>query len=70
MPANSTPTTIVGATAPALIIRLELEGAPSVYVDTANRHEEARLTQWLAETRPEYGALAARALVLARRRVA
>lgn len=70
MPAHSTPTTVVGATTPALIIRLELEGAPIVYVDTADRHEEARLTQWLVETRPEYGDLAARALDLARGRQA
>lgn len=51
--------------APALYIRLELEARPVVYLDTIDPSEESRLTDWLTEAKPEYGALAARALELA-----
>jgi len=50
--------------APALVIRLELEAAPVVYVDTLDTGEEARLTDWLTVARPDIGELAARAFEL------
>jgi hypothetical protein len=56
---------LAGANAPAVVIRLTLESAPIVYVDTLNESEELRLTDWITEARPEYGALVARALELA-----
>lgn len=50
--------------APALVIRFELEARPIVYVDTLDPGEEARLTDWLLEARPDLGELAARAMEL------
>jgi hypothetical protein len=50
--------------APALIIRLPLEGAPLLVLDCLNGWEEARLYDWL-DSRPELAELAARALQLA-----
>jgi hypothetical protein len=50
---------------PALVIRLELEAAPKIYVHTLNEGEEKRLTHWLTEARPQYGELVARAFELA-----
>ncbi len=50
---------------PALVIRIEVEAAPKVYVHTLNESEEHRLTDWLTEARPDYGELVARALELA-----
>jgi hypothetical protein len=41
---------------PAVVIRLPLEGAPVVYIDTLNEAEAIRLDDWL-ETRPEYAEL-------------
>jgi hypothetical protein len=50
--------------APAVVIRLELEAAPRVYVDCLNGREEARLRDWL-DSKPELADLAAWALQLA-----
>lgn len=49
---------------PALVIRVELEAAPAVYVHTLNEQEEKRLTDWVTEAHPEYGELVAWALEL------
>jgi hypothetical protein len=49
--------------APALVIRLPLEGAPSVEVECAEGEEE-RLASWVGRTRPEYGRLWLRAVEL------
>jgi hypothetical protein len=51
--------------APAIVIRLELEAVPVVYVQTLNEAEERRLTDWVTDAHPEYGELVARALELA-----
>ncbi len=49
---------------PAIVIRLELEATPVVYVQTINEAEEKRLTDWVTEAHPEYGELVALALEL------
>ncbi len=49
---------------PAVVIRLPLEGAPVVYVDTLDEAEAVRLDDWL-ETRPEYADLVEDGLRLA-----
>ena len=51
--------------APAVVIRLELEAAPLVYVDTLRKSDANRLKDWL-QTHDEYGALVARAMELAK----
>jgi hypothetical protein len=50
--------------APALIVRLELEAAPLVFIDALDGAEEARLRDWL-DSNQGYGDLVARALELA-----
>jgi hypothetical protein len=52
-------------TPPAIVIRLELEAAPHVYVHDLDEAEEARLGDWIREARPQYGDLISRALALA-----
>jgi hypothetical protein len=49
---------------PAIVIRLELEAAPRVYCEALAEAEQTRLGDWLAEARPEYGALVDRAMEL------
>jgi hypothetical protein len=51
--------------APAVIIRLELEKAPAIYHDCAREGDYARLIDWL-RAHPAQADLVARALELAR----
>jgi hypothetical protein len=51
--------------APSVSIRFEVEAAPRVFVDVLDVAEEKRLVDWLAEARPDYGALVTRAFELA-----
>jgi hypothetical protein len=48
---------------PAVVIRLEIERRPVVYLDTVSDGEETRLTDWL-DAHPEQQALVDRALEL------
>jgi hypothetical protein len=50
--------------APAVIIRLELEASPHIYLDTIHSGEEARLRDWI-ERHPDYVALIRRAQQIA-----
>lgn len=43
MPASS----VHPSRAPALLIRLQLEGAPELLIDALNEGEEDRLTDWI-----------------------
>jgi hypothetical protein len=52
---------------PAIVIRLEFERPPLVFCDWRRDVDEHRLGFWLAESRPDYGALVARALEPAER---
>jgi hypothetical protein len=49
--------------APAIVIRLELEAAPRLQVDALNEREAERMVDWL-EAHPEYLALIRRAAEL------
>ncbi len=40
-------------TAPAIVIRLELEAAPKLYVDAVNSAEHDRLLDWIG-SQPHY----------------
>ncbi len=51
--------------APAVVIRLELEAAPVVYLEMMNDGDEKRLDVWLTEARPEYADLVRKAMELA-----
>ena len=56
--------------APAILIRLELEAPPKVLIDALHEQDHDRLLDWL-EAHPEYLALVQEALLLApERRVA
>ena len=57
-------TGVVSVNPPAIVVRLPLEGAPVVYVDTLSEAEAVRLDDWL-ETRPEYAGLVDDAMRLA-----
>jgi hypothetical protein len=49
--------------APAILIRLELEAAPRLLVEALSEQEHDRLVDWL-ETHPDYLELVRRALAL------
>ena len=51
-------------TAPAVVIRFELEAAPKVYKDCDDKGEQRRLEDWL-NAHPEYWELLLRARDLA-----
>lgn len=53
----------IGARAPAVVIRFELETKPRIYMDVLNDSEETRLADWLC-SRPRYAALVHRAFEL------
>ena len=54
----------IGVTAPAVVIRFELEAPPAVFKDCASKGEQWRLEDWL-NAHPEYWELLLRARDLA-----
>jgi hypothetical protein len=52
-------------TAPAIIIRLELEAAPRLQVDALSEREQQRILDWIA-THPDYVRLIEAAIALER----
>ena len=55
--------------APAILIRLELEAAPRLLVETTTEDEHLRLVHWI-ESHPPYLELVQRALALEQERAA
>jgi hypothetical protein len=52
---------------PAIVIRLELERSPVVYVDAQHQGDVERLYDWIERGRPELGRLLAPLLELDRK---